>query len=273
MTQTMIEMLEAEFEPVTKKNARPTTLANAVSNELMKIMPRISPELLERKRTAQVNLSKKQIADINEWYKYAREESSWNERFMHPKRLCSAEIPIFAYAKVPEQTEIVYEKQGIVTYEDIFRFSTKDVYVKLETKGGCWKWDEMPGQKYAGTSVVEVRSVWTAPDTLNVCVKVPEIPQEVINLGDEALLQYFTTAKSLRASFKTAGIQKPRLGVLWAPTDESLYIAGDISQAPAKDPVLVLSVPDGEKNYQHVIASWNIGEERPFKHWLAEYTA
>ncbi len=124
-----------------------------------------------------------------------------------------------------------------------------------------------------GTSVIEVKGLWTAPFSLDVCVSVPEVPQAISELGDEALLQYFTVIKRLRTSVKdSAGMQKPAIGVLWAPTDESLYVKGDVPKAPKNDPALVLDIPGKERNYRHIVAAWNIGEERPFKNWLAEYT-
>ena len=38
------------------------------------------------------------------------------------------------------------------------------------------------------------------------------------------------------------------------------------------DPALVLEIPGEERNYSHLIAAWEVGNEYPIKKWLAEYT-
>ncbi len=270
MTQTMIEILETAFEPATKRKTA-ETLAKAVSNELMKTMPRLSPELFERIREANVNFSEAYIRRIDEHYLRA---FHGYELRPEPVRLCSARIPIFAHACPPDQKEVVYPQAGNISYEETVALENAG-RVKLirENRDNNLYWE--CGN---GISILEIRSVWRAPFKLDVCVKVPEVPGSLAELGDEALLAFFSTAKQFRKDMKSRknGIEKkPSLCVLWAPTDESFYCAGDVPLLPKNDPALILEIPDPDcdKSYRHIVATWNIGEERPFKHWLAEYTA
>jgi hypothetical protein len=276
MTKTMIETLEAAFEPAVKAKGKDVTLAEAISAELMKTLPRIAPELFTRMQTVDVSLSDKQRKALDRLYKDVRGESEWDKRFMNPVVRCTATIPVFAYCPVPDVKEYVQEGAARVTYEESFKFSTSDASVHLGKGGGgaydCsqrWIWQRGTD---VGLSNLEIKAVWEAPVTLSVCAAVPEVPPALASLGDDALLAYFTQAKALRKSQrKDAPVEKPSLRVLWAPTPESLYCKGEIPQPAPRDPALVLDIPDGGKHYRHVIATWNIGEEKPFRHWLAEY--
>ena len=99
-----------------------------------------------------------------------------------------------------------------------------------------------------------------------------------IELEDEAVSTYYDFLRQAPTELrKTTNLQTPDIGILWAPTDESLFVTGKIPKPkliplPRYDPALILDIPDGKNNYKHVVAAWDIGAELPFRNWLAEYS-
>lgn len=278
-TQTFLQKLEECLESDRQPKVELNSLAAVVSNELRERMPLISPELFERRRRAQIALSTKQLKKINEFYKEVVKNSFKSEK----KYVCSAEIPTFSYAIVPEQTEVVYPGAAKIALEETFAFDTtksnKSTELCFHPGAYCssdcieCEWVGVYQENARlGSAIVQINSTWTAPFTLDVLAKVPDVPAEMSEIGDEALLAYYELAKARKSKSKPSLSQKPRLGILWSPTEEVLYCNGDVPKPLTKDPALVLEIPDGKEKYCHVIAMWDIKDERPFKNWLAEYT-
>jgi hypothetical protein len=59
----------------------------------------------------------------------------------------------------------------------------------------------------------------------------------------------------------------PEFHAIWIPTAESLNVT--IETPPKRDPALVLAV--GNRSY--LVTTWEIDQEKPFEHYLREFTA
>ena len=283
-TQTMVKTLEKHFVELDKK-AKPKTLAEAVSNNLIPIMPRISSELFEFRREATIKLTEEQRVHIDNWYvRFRRLRSDWKDVF-YPIRVCKGTLSLFQYATVPDIRNVVCGNAKI-TYEDGPKvFNTENslhnlAIVNCNNKGNSrsyhqWFWNN----KEFGNAEVTIKSVWTAPFTLDICTQVPQVPESITELSDLAMFHYFKEATTRVMKGDKSSLLKPKLGVLWAPTDKVLYCTGKVpipnDYPPVdrkSDPALILEIPDGDKIYRHVIATWDMENERPFKNWLAEYS-
>lgn len=299
-TQTLVEQLEQGFEsPEVAREVKAKTLAEYVSNHLMQNgLPRISPELFDLKREVQVPLTDEQIKKIDNLYMkshnnpitmpsslfdggWEKLSSDWKNKSLNGdnmgfktttkfncsyisgvKRNCKAEIPHFSYEN--HDREIAsYEKMGIVSYEGHW-----------DITGQSWG-TEKSGR--LGESNIKISEEWKAPLRLDVNVKVPEIPKGFVELGDDAIAEYYNALLIAPSDLrKTTSYESPKIGILWSPKDKVLYCTGKIpnpSVIPLSrgDPALILDFSDQDRSYRHVVAVWDIGDENPLRNWLAEY--
>src|SRR3989344_4205070 len=268
---TLVTELESSFELAEAERPKPQTLAEAVSNSLMPIMPRISPELFDLKRNAKITLTPEQKRSIISSYLERGCEDSggfcirWVDengnsiRSIDDKNIlsleCVAKIPSFAYT-LHDERNAIYPKSACISTSFahmLFPIKRKDSEVNsLEIKGEfinrryCDIYLFFPhrhiGKNDIGDLKVVVQVEWKAPYKLDTEVNTPHIPESFVELGDE-----------------------------------SLYVTGEVPiptilPLPKLDPALILDIPHGERRYRHVVAAWNIGEELPFRNWLMEYS-
>ena len=292
---TLVERLEESFESVEAERHESKTLAEAVSNSLMPLMPRISPELFDLKRNAKITLTPEQKRSIISSYLERGCEDSggfcirWVDetgnsiRSIDDKNIlsleCVAKIPSFAYT-LHDERNAIYPKSACISTSFahmLFPIKRKDSEVNsLEIKGEfinrryCDIYLFFPhrhiGKNDIGDLKVVVQVEWKAPYKLDTVVNTPHIPESFVELGDEAISRYYQIATELPKNLrKKTSLVSPRIGVLWRPTDESLYVTGEVPiptilPLPKHDPALILDIPDGERRYRHVVAAWNIGE-------------
>lgn len=307
MTTTLIEQLEKGFEDPAREKTEPQTLAEAVSNELMNTLPRISPELFELKRKAKITLTPEQKRRIISSYlergcgdsgfftTWIKENGNSIRGVRNDDILslvCVAQIPAFAYT-LHDERKAIYPKSASIsasfTHMLLPLGGRDDRLNSIEIKGNCKDRSKYCDphvtfpcthieKKDVGELKVVVQVEWKAPYELDTVVNMPHIPESFVELGDEAIGSYYQIATNLPKNLrKKTSLVSPHIGVLWRPTDESLYVTGKIptpekTPLPKNDPALILDIPDGSRNYRHVVAVWNIGEELPFKNWLTEYS-
>ena len=306
MTKQFMKSLEEAFETELPQE-EPQTLTEAVSNSLVPIMPRISPELFNFRREADVKISDNdQIRIISRsFFKrgFDTSDKEWEGRMgeygpgyeLSSKNLtikAKAEIPRFFYGIFPQEEVTVsncldltflltkvFPEIAQYSLNTIGRYSKKrqgddfDKYSSEFNARGIKKEDR-------GKLSLDFRLQWEAPYKLDVSARVPEIPEGFIELGDEAIAIYYDHARQVPKELRRrTKLETPNIGILWAPTDKSLYCTGtkeipapELIPIPKNDPALVLDIPGEDKNYQHVVAAWKIGEEMPFRNWLVEYT-
>lgn len=283
MTSTLVQQLEQGFEAVPKGKVEPKTLAEFVSNHLMNNgLPRLSPELFKLTRNVDLTLTPEQIKKVDKHYKLRAGNNSTN-----PKREFTAKIPRFTLANVPNQKEVVFQAVGRAIYEEDFRFKTEQGRLRISARGDTgihWGQEgydhyERP-TKSSGLIELECKLKWTSGFKMSVGVKVPAVPKSFISLGDDAIAEYYCALRAApRKLREKTTLVSPNLEVLWAPTNKSLYVTGTIPTPapkirplPRGDPALILDIPDQCRSYKHVVAVWDIGEEIPFRNWLAEYS-
>ncbi len=267
MTTTFIEEIERHIETTQTKRSETKTLAEAVSNELMQNgLPRISPELFELQRQANLTLTPEQIKKIDRHYDLISPGSKKQE----PSRKYFAEIPRFITAYLPDEKEIMFKEYGKILYSSHFNFKSLES-ISLHANRSLLVMNS------SGRKELEIKINWTPTFCLNVAVQAPIVPESFIDLGDDAIAKYYDTLRQVSPELRRkTTLTSPRLKVLWAPTDETLYCTGEIPEPipprPKGDPALILDIPDGERSYRHVVAVWDIGQELPFRNWLAEYS-
>ena len=279
------------------KTTKPKTLAEAVSNSLIQVMPRISPELFELTREVEVNLSNEQRKKVIEsLYKRSfdfiyEENGTWDEgrkRFFSDAEVnVHGKIPLFFYGQSSDERvtfgslnpEISFKRRIETNNLKVtgFRLDTINKRNDIERILYFNPEKEQVIENDRGEFSINLQGTWKAPYKLDVCATVPQVPEGFIELGDEAIATYYDFARQAPSDLrKKTSLQPPSIGILWAPTDESLYATGKIpgpSIIPRsrRDPALVLDIPDREKSYRHIVATWDIGEELPFRNWLTEY--
>ena len=203
---------------------------------------------------------------------------------------CLAEIPSFAYT-LHDERQAIYPKSACISasFEHVlFPIKRKDYEVEsIEIIG-------KPNHKYGdfhsffprrgikkkdvGELKVVVQVEWKAPYKLDTVVNTPHIPESFVELGDDAISSYYQIATKLPKNLrKKTSLVSPHIGVLLSLINESLYVTGEVPipktlPLPKRDPALILDIPDGSRNYRHVVAVWDIGKELPFRNWLAEYS-
>ncbi|MFH1802744.1 MAG: hypothetical protein ABH864_04850 [archaeon] len=302
MTKTFVEQLEAKFEsPETARQAKPTTLAEHVSNELMQNgLPRIAPELFELKRKASVMLDEKQKTDIGislldrgleggaKWIKINGYDQAVldAEKFKTITFSCQGNVPRFFYG-VHDQKNVVHGRCLVPEIDLIVKKSPENIvkyfgdrpeHKKLDL--GCdlsYNPGRVKKEDWGNLSIVS-SAHWEAPYALDASAEIPQVPEGFIELGDEAIAEYYAAVRTAPPKLrKTTKLISPRIGVLWAPSDSILYATGKIPE-PQRipqsegDPALILDIPDGERSYKHIVAVWDIGEELPFRNYLAEFS-
>ncbi len=299
-TATLVEKLEEKFEvlPLQNEEYEPKTLAEAVSNSLMPILPRISPELFEIRRKVNVTLSDKQFGKIDEIYISGHPYENfltfhtWNgvdgsekadiirkalrkKRNLTGEKRAIAKIPFFVFSPIPGESVLTYKDSVKIQYHRKFKFP-----VGFVNGEGYYDKERYPYEKKVsklGDSVLDIKEVWTAPLKLHANVIVPELPKEFVELGDEAIATYYDHIRELPKKLRReTSLSPPNLGVLWIPTPKSIYVTGEIPNVnppiPKGDPILVLDIQSKERNYRHAVAAWDIDEEEPFRDWLSEST-
>lgn len=282
MTLTLMGQIEKQFETIS--NHKPKTLAEAVSNELLKFMPRVSNKLFEASKKAQVALTAEQKNKIAENYLddtiYAQREQTFDYVLRKNTKISAfAKIPLFAYSIIPREPNLVFPECAEVIASTNFQISTskrnlleypdRDMVVGHFRKYSPYEiveYDSMlkervfpfPG-KHKGITTLRIEAEWVSPFKLDVCVKVPQISESVKELGDKAISSYYQHASKVpKALRRTTSLISPRIGLLWIPIDESLFVKGKVSTPKTppsikSDSVLVLDIPDGEKSYRHIV--------------------
>ncbi|MBS3090753.1 hypothetical protein J4433_03240 [Candidatus Pacearchaeota archaeon] len=301
---TLVEKIEQSFEKAEPKSQEPKTLAEAVSNSLIKVIPRISPELFDIRREVDITLSSKQIEKIDTIYKMAHpfgnlpvikygtfndstfgavakrdieiegEEEMKERKLKRVRKIINASIPLFSYANIKDKI-VCYPKSLDIIYEQDWKEKRELAWPTDGALGGFCR--ESGEYQDLGKTNLNIKGHWSPNFKLNVAVEVPELPRGFVELGDEAVALYYAhvkgTSKELR---KKTSLRSPSLGVLWIPNPKAFYATGNIPkiEPPPKkgDPVLVLDIPGEKRSYRHAVAAWNIGEEIHFRNWLAEYT-
>jgi len=294
-TLTFVKQLEKKFEsPETARQNEPTTLAEHVSNELMTSMPRISPELFEMTRAARIPLSEEQIIALDPLFYSSMDAIKGVTTKISPGEINAKEargtIPRFVYSP-HEEAQKVWKGAARATYAFKTEYSSEAVdwkeCCKLDLEGKPTKKGARSGSLYATVKETDVfhrikgklEVIWEAPPKLDINVKTPPIPKSFISLGDDAIAEYFEAVRKAPTELREkTELISPRIGVLWSPKDNALYCTGKIPKPriipslPSGDPALILDIPDGDRSYKHVVALWDIGEEMPFRNWLAEYS-
>jgi len=264
-TLTLGEELEKSFEKKPQRK-KANSLAEYVSDELMVSMPRLSPELFEIEREVNVPLAEKQSEKIRRYV--AHQLDSRNLASFKIRSSVIASIPKFIYVPVCEDIAI-FPKSGVV-----FGSAKTEGFNSLLFGG-----NETTSFSYTDLNNIKASAQidWEASFKLDVNVKRPQVPEGFIELGDEAVSEYYQVLRSAPKEMrKKTQLDAPRIGVLWSPEERVLYASGDIPEPrpemPVGDPALILDIPDGEKSYRHVVAVWDIGDELPFRNWLAEFS-
>lgn len=297
---TLVEKIEESFEPAERKESKPQTLAKAVSDALLPVMPRISNELFELRRRIEIQLTPEQKKEIGEKYfgdwnnsfclkllgkrQRQEEESFWKHEKLPFK--CRGTIPSFSYSLSSEEfvqydnCASVFLKVRDFNITNKGRYSEEKLAIILGNPRHLDFRDDSIfdfGNKKQGLVKLKYSAVWESPFKLNAATKVPEVPETFRELGDEAIATYYDFVRKVPANLRNkTNFQPPQIGVLWAPTPKSFYATGKIPKVepsrPKGCPALVLDIPDEEKSYRHVVAAWNIDEELPFRNWLIEYS-
>jgi hypothetical protein len=309
MIQTLVERIEEQFEllPIEGEQFRPgQTLAEAVSNSLIPVMPRISPELFDIKRRVNVTLSDEQKERIDTLYKMAhpfgelpeREYDAQEHHFfgavlvnrikiekvedMNKRGLngvskrIDAKVPLFSYAGLNEHT-LCYPCSINISYRQSWKKKEIFAWPNDGFLGGLGSTNSKKYQAL-GKSDIVIQGNWKPNFKLASTVKVPELPKGFIELGDEAVATYYDyVRRAPRNLRRETSLQSPSLGVLWIPTPKSFYATGEIPKietpvASKGDPILILDILGKERNYRHAVAAWDIGEEEPFRNWLSEFS-
>jgi len=310
MVSTLVEKLEENFEilPVDEREVKePQTLAEAVSNSLLSVMPRISPKLFDVRRKANVKIYDKVQKEIisrsfcdrgfrssqTDYENIKGYDLGYTIFDKNLKIKAMAEIPRFFYGIFPQEEVTIpncldltffinkkFSKIAGYTLSIIERYKENNIENKDIEKYHSVFGGRKIEIKDRGKLSLNFEIKWEAPFKLNVSARIPDIPGEFIELGDESIAVYYDYARKVPSELrKKTKLETPNIGILWAPTDSSLYCTGTkkipnpkLIPQPKKCPVLVLDIPYGEKSYRHAVAAWNIGEELPFKDWIQEFS-
>jgi len=263
-TQTLEqELLQASDTKPTKKT---NTLAEHVSNELIVVMPRISPELFKSKRQAVISLTDEQSKDIE---KYVRGQINCGlSKKVAITSKTVATIPRFIYVPITQQISTFTETgtvSGQINIQDVHTVGFGN------DAGAYYRRGELIDK--GGTSQMN----WEAPFKLNVNAQRPKIPKHLRSLGDDAIGLYYDSVRTAPDRLRSeTRLESPELGVIWSPEDSILYATGEIPEpepVPAiYGPALTMTINGEDRKYQHIIALWDIEGERPLRNWLAEFS-
>ncbi len=270
-TNSFTEELAVSFEKASPQ--KPKTLAEAVSDSLLERMPRLSPDLFNKTRVVHPTLTPNQLKRVKEYQDRIMETHNEDSAFGSS---CSAEIPRFTLAHVPRQKTITYKNACAVLGSLDINDRISDLRIGL--RGSVLNFRSGSNNYMIGSIRLQGRLEWELPFKLDVNVDVPTVPTSFIDLGDEAIGLYSDIVRQMPRNLREkTEYTTPSMGILWAPTDSSLYVSGEIpeptrSPQPNGDPALVLEIQDSARSYHHVVAVWNIGEELPFRNWIAEYS-
>ena len=306
----LVTEIEKAFEPLELQSETTSNLNRWLSNNLMPYLPRISPALFAQRRVAKLELSpseEKRFSDGTRSLltitdnKYSPWFSQSELSKLPVKTDFASEIPYFVLAdlqdwggqkqevgvaRLSQTINLPSLKIAKLTFQDQ-PFGYNDPIFRASFSNGT--------QGYSD-SHLDMNLVWTSVQSPRVYVDIPQVPDKIRDLGYRAVELHQRLMQSAPEELRRNSLPSaPQFGVVWAPIDESLIVnSQEISHAKgnaaetrqivqkqvlrSKDPLLVLSIPCkeqrlyGSSRYAHVVASWNIGEELPFRNWLDEYT-
>lgn len=268
LTETIDEFLLKNYS----KN--PSCLEEAISNELVaQGMKRINESIVDLTRKVNFSLAKNQTRGLLDFYgEEVRGVKNFSLDLNKDNLSCSGLVPTFSRALISEK-ELTYESIAEFLIRDCSFFKriryavSKNIVTKEGLQDGpgyfCGETDE------SGTGNLTMIFNWTAPFKADVSVAVPQIPKEIIWLGEDSITEYYLISKKLRNKFKRGSEKNPSLCVLWPPSDEDYRITSKVAKAeppiPKRDPALYLTISGPEKTvYRNLIAIWQ-GENENFE--------
>lgn len=267
MAYNLAEVLEQNVDKVQRKKEK--DLGLYVSNQLADDYARLSPTIYEMKRNvAVVPENKKEIME-----RFSVDVSEKNVSHKGPKTVIT--IPLLIQTEYDQKTKkIDCEGNTTVDYEmnvmEIIQVTNKESWDRSRRQLNIFG-DNVhfnAGCQYGKQAVsVAVKGTWTYQGKVeSVTVKIPSIPEKVMDFAAQAQLRYFqilTEAKQ-QGYFPGQTLSQPELRFLWIPRPEDFEVEIKVEEMEIvkPDPALILRV---DKKYDHVIGLWHTETEEPLE--------
>ncbi len=273
----LIEMLGLNIESGVKKRSsleefvsikerRNEIDLNEVVSDLLveKGLLRLDPQIYGLKRKVVKELDYEKFGELKDELAYAttRRGSNMSMDYLHKNSslVIEVEIPLFIYHSISGNGEIIFwGEEGILTFNREYQ-----------------KIDEWRDKKLKLVSKFHEESRFLA--TYDLTISRPKVPVEVNIKGFEAASSFNKICRKIPKDIRARGnISMPEFGLIWIPSVDRLNF--EIKQVKESvqdlerrlDPVIIMRIPGKERNYDHVVTAYNIGEEEPFQPFIDKY--
>jgi len=225
---------------------------------------RLDPQIYELKRKVVKELDYEKFGELKEKLAYAttRTGSSMPIDYLHKKSSLTieVEIPLFIYHSISGNGEIIFWREdGILTFNR--------EYQKIDS----WK-----DKRLELVSKFHEESRFLAAYGLT--ISRPKVPVEANIKGLEAAAKYNEICGKIPKNIRAKGnIAMPEFGLIWIPSVDMLNfeikkVKESVQDLEKRlDPVIIMRIPGRERNYDHVVTAYNIGEEEPFQPFIDKY--
>lgn len=275
MAYNLAEVLEQHVD--TNRSKKEKELGLYVSNQLAQDYARLSPAIYELKR--ELVIIPENEAEVLK--RFELDVSGKNFSQESPKTRIT--IPLLIQTEYDQKTKkIDCDGSTTVDYESVLEIlpqeKQKDSFRgrennQLDIYGMGGKLNA--GCQYGTQAIsVSVKGTWTYYGKIeSVTVKIPSIPEKVIDFAAQAQLRYFQilTEAKRQGHFPGQTLSQPELRFLWIPRSEDFEVKVEEKEMEKvhPDPALILRV---DKKHDHVVGLWHTETEEPLEFLVRRYS-